>query len=167
MSISPQGHTKGSRQTKIGQLEVTIAVNEQVLGFEITMQNAMAVAVADALHHLCHELLHHVVAQTQASHRRVGKSLAAAALADRQGLHVLLQVKVEELKHQVELVTVSVDNVVQLDNIRVLHLLEKGDLADSGTGDALIFRLQSNLLESNNAVGMVQFSSLVDDTVGS
>lgn len=169
MGVSAQRNTKCSCQTEISQLQVTLTVNQQVLWLEITMKDAMAVAVADAFHHLCHELLDHLIIQTQigAHHRSIGKSLATAALAYWQGLHVFLQVEIEELKDEVQFVAVCVDNVEQLDNVRVMHFFEQRDLADGGAGNAFIFGLQSDLLQSNYAVGMVQFSGLVDDTVGS
>lgn len=41
MSVRPHGDTKCSSETEIGQLQVVILVNQQVLGFEISMQNSM------------------------------------------------------------------------------------------------------------------------------
>ena len=50
-------------------------------------------------------------------------------------VHVLLQVHVEVLKDHVELL-VRMDDIQQLDHIRVLELLQEGDLSDGGAGDA-------------------------------
>lgn len=167
VSVSTQGYTKGSGQTKISQLEVTVTVDQQVLGLEISVQNAVAMAVTNTLNQLGHELLHHGLAQTQVGiqHRAIGQGLTPTTLADWQSLHVFLQVAVEELKDKVEFVAIGVDNVQQLHDVGVLHLLEEGDLADGGAGDTLILGFETDLFQSDDTVGGVQFASLVDDTV--
>ena len=43
------GHTKSSRQTEITNLELASSVDEQVLGLEITVQDAVLVAEGDTL----------------------------------------------------------------------------------------------------------------------
>lgn len=167
MSVCAERDTKGSRKTKIGQLQVTLPVNEQVLGLQIPVQDAVAVTVADTLNQLCHELFYHSVAQTQVCHHRpIRESLATATLADRQSLHVFLEIEVEEFHDKVEFVAVDMDKVQQLDNVGILHLLEKRDLADGGTGNALILGLETNLLQGHNSIGVVEFTGLVDHTVG-
>jgi hypothetical protein len=167
--ISTQGDTESAGQTEISQFEVTLAVDEQVLGLEITVQDAMAMAVTNTLNQLGHELLHHGVTQAQVGvhHGTIRKSLTTPTLANRQSLHVFFQIAVEELKDKVEFVAVGVNDVQQLDNVGVLHLLEERDLADGGAGDALILGLETDLFQSDNAVGGVQFTGLVNDTVGS
>lgn len=169
VSVGTQGNTKGSSQTKISQLEVTVAVDQQVLWLEISVQDAVAMAVANTLNQLSHELLHHGVAQTQVGiqHRAIWQSLTTTTLTDRQSLHVFLQVTVEELKNKVEFVAISVDDVQQLHDVGVLHLLEEGDLTDGRAGDTLIFGLETDLFQSDDTVGGVQFAGLVDDTVRS
>jgi hypothetical protein len=169
VSIGTQGDTKGSGQTEISQLQVTITVDKQVLGFEVTVQDTVAMAVTNTLNQLSHELLHHGVAQTQvgAQHRAIRQGLATTTLANRQSLHVFLQIAVKILKDQVELVTVGVDNVEQLNDVGILHLLEQGDLADGSARNAFIFSLETDLLQGDDTVGVVQFASLVDDTVRS
>jgi hypothetical protein len=64
-------------------------------------------------------------------------------------------------------VAISVDDVQQLHDVGVLHLLEQGDLADGCAGDTLIFGLETDLFQSDDTVGRVQFAGLVDDTVRS
>ena len=66
MGVSPEGNTECACQTKIGQLEVTLTVNQQVLGLQIAVQNAVAMAVADTLNELGHELLDHCITQAEA-----------------------------------------------------------------------------------------------------
>jgi len=57
VSVSAERNTKGAGQTKIGQLQVALLVDEQVLRLEITVKNAVGVAVARALEELKSELL--------------------------------------------------------------------------------------------------------------
>jgi hypothetical protein len=123
--------------------------------------------VTDTLNQLGHELLDNGITQTQvaAHHGTIGQGLTPTALANRQSLHVFLQIAVKILKDQVELVTVGVDNVEQLNDVGILHLLEQGDLADGSARNAFIFSLETDLLQGDDTVGVVQFASLVDDTV--
>ena len=168
VGVSTERDTKGSGETEISQLQVALTIDKQVLWLQVAVQNAVAVAVANTFHQLSHELFNHRITQAQvcAHHHAVRKSLATAALANGQGFHVLLEIEVEEFEDEVELVAVGVHNVEQLDNVGVLHFLEERDLANGGAGNALIFGLETDLLQSNNAVGVVQFTGLVDHTVG-
>lgn len=168
MGVGSQGDTECPSETEISQLQVALDVNKQVLRLQITVQNAVAVAVANTLHKLSHESLDHSFTESQVGthHGTIRKSLSTATLADRKGLHVFLQVEVEVLEDKVELVAIGVDNVQQLDNVGVLHFFEEGDLADGGTGDTLIFGLETNLLESDDTIGMVELTGFVDNTVG-
>lgn len=166
MGVSAQRNTKGTSQTKISQLQITITINKQVLGLQVTVQNTVAVAVADTLNQLSHKLLDHGVAQTKIHHGAIGKSLAASTLAHGERLHVFLQVKIQEFKDQVQLVAVGVDDVVQLNDVGVAHFFKERDFTNGGTGDTLIFGFETDLLEGNNAVGVIQLTGLVDDTVG-
>jgi hypothetical protein len=188
MCVGTERDTERARQTEISQLQVALLVDEQVLRFEITVQDAVGVAVAGSLEQLERELLdlrscqhlncrdfhighaHHVRAQTHVSlatvHDTLRQRLAATTLAHRQCLHVLLQVQVQVLEDEVELVAVGVDDVEQADDVRVVHFLEQRNLANGGGRDALILSLETDLLQRNNAlVGSAQVESLVDDTV--
>lgn len=170
MGIGSQWNTKGSGQTEISEFKVAITVNEQVLWLQIAVKNTMAVAVTDTLAQLAHELLDHLITKTKTAEvwtRAFWESLAAATITDWQCLHVFLEIKVEELEDEVELVAVGVDNVEETDNVWVVHLLEEGNLADGGGWDTLIFGLETDLLESDNASVVEEIAGLVDDTVGS
>ena len=63
--------------------------------------------------------------------------------------------------------TIGMDNVEQLDDVRVIHLLEQGDLTDCSAWNAFIFGLQSNLFKRNYAIVVRKVFGFVDDTVGS
>lgn len=130
-------------------------------------------AVSDALAKLAHELLDDILAQSQivqSGARTFGKGLAPTTVADRKGLHVLLQIKIEEFEDEIQLMAltaVGMDNVEEAHNVGVAHLLEQRDLADGGGGDALIFGFEADLLEGNNAPAVGQVAGLVDDTIRS
>lgn len=55
MCVRPQRDAERTRETKVGQLEVAVAVDEQVLRFEVTVKDAMRVEVIDALDELPRE----------------------------------------------------------------------------------------------------------------
>jgi hypothetical protein len=57
VGVSAERNTEGAGQTKIGQLQVALLVDEQVLRLEITVKDAVGVAVARALEELEGELL--------------------------------------------------------------------------------------------------------------
>jgi hypothetical protein len=157
VGVSAERHTKGSRESKIPKLEVTIAVNQEILRLQITVQHAVAVAVTNTLAQLAHELLNHLVAEAEAAEvgaGALGESLAAPAVADGEGFHVFLQVEVEELHDEVQLVAVGVHDVEEADDVGVVHLFEEGDLADGGGGDAFIFGFEANFLEGYNAAAV-------------
>lgn len=48
MCISPQGDTKRARKTKVCELEIVVLIDEQVLRLEISVKNAVRVAVEKA-----------------------------------------------------------------------------------------------------------------------
>lgn len=61
---------------------------------------------------------------------------------------------------------VRVHNVQQAHDVRVIQLLQQGDLADGGGWYTLIFGLEANLLERDNAlVGGGEVAGFVDDAV--
>ena len=57
VGVSAERNTKGASQTKIGQLQVALLVDEQVLRLQVTVQDAVGMAVARALEELESELL--------------------------------------------------------------------------------------------------------------
>lgn len=100
-------------------------------------------------------------------HHALWQRLSSPALADRQRLHVLLEIQIQILKHQIQLMPISMHNVQQAHDIRVVHLLEQGNLADGGGGNALVFGFQADLLESYDAiVGRGEVAGFVDYSVG-
>lgn len=62
--------------------------------------------------------------------------------------------------------TVGVHDVEEADNVGVVHLLEQRDLANGCGRDALVLCLETDLLESNNALVLGgKIASFVDDSV--
>jgi hypothetical protein len=58
VSVGPEGDTERSSKTKIGELEVSIPVDEQILGLEISVEDSVGVAVVETLDELKGEPLH-------------------------------------------------------------------------------------------------------------
>lgn len=57
MSISTQRDTKRPRQTEITNLEITRLVDQQILRFEVSMEDTVAVAVVETFDELVREFL--------------------------------------------------------------------------------------------------------------
>lgn len=169
VGVGAQGDTEGAGKTEIRQLEVTLAVDQQVLGLEVAVQNTVAVAVSDAGAKLPHELLYHGVSQAQTAQGFAGalrQCLASATVSDGQCLHVLLQIEVEKFEDEVQLMSVGVDDVEQLHDVRVPHLLEEGDFSDGSARHTLVLSLEANLLQGYDPAMVGKVSSLVHDSVG-
>ena len=95
MSVGLDRESKGSGQSEICEFDITILVDEQVLGFQVTMHNAVRMAVSGALQDLVGEFLH------------IGSRQGTTYLA-----HVLLQVVLTVLEDQVQLV-LGIDHLLQ------------------------------------------------------
>lgn len=57
VSVSTERNTEGASETKIGQLQVALLVDEQVLRLQVAVQDAVGMAVASTLEELKGELL--------------------------------------------------------------------------------------------------------------
>lgn len=95
MSVSLDWETKGSSQSEICQLNVTVLVNEQVLRLKVSVHDSVSVAVGGSLQNLVGELLDFM--------RREGTT----DLSD-----VLFQIEVAVLEDQIEFV-LSIDHFFQ------------------------------------------------------
>lgn len=147
-----------------------MAVNEQVLGLQVAVEDAAHVAKLDALAELFHPLLNHVGAEAEGAQSVAGvfrEGLAAAALLLGQAFHELLEIHVEKFKDQIELMAVGVYNIEQTDYVLVLHLLQQRNLADGGRRDTLIIGFEANFLQSDYFPLVGKIPSLVDNTISS
>jgi hypothetical protein len=87
MSVSFDRKAKGTSETEIGELNYSIFVNKEVLGFQVTVHNSVGVAISRALEDLVGEALHFL--------RGKGSSHMA---------HVLFEIELAILEDQVEFV---------------------------------------------------------------
>lgn len=169
VGIGSQRNTEGSRQSEIRQLQVTLTVDQQVLRLQVAVQDSVAVTITNSLDQLGHKFLHHGIAQSHvpAEVGAIREDFTASTLTDRKSLHILFEVEVQEFEHEIELVAVGMDNVQQSHDVRIVHFFQQGDFTDRRAGNALIFRLQSDLLQGDNAVGMGELAGLVNDAIRS
>lgn len=151
VSVGAKRHIEGTSETKVSQLDVARGLDEEILWLEIAMQDAVRVAVGQAVEEL------------------VGESLDELRVHG-VGIHVALQIHVKELEDKVELGIVVHDieksvfvvffshthnpsarsnakwmHKSQLNtpnNVRVVNLLEERDFADgSGRNTFICFFL--------------------------
>jgi len=52
VSVGADGDAEGSRQAEVGQLDVSLSVDEQILRLQVAVEDAMFVAVVDAVEQL-------------------------------------------------------------------------------------------------------------------
>lgn len=133
--VSAHRHPKRPRQPEVGQFDLALSVDEQILWFEVPVENPVRVTESQALEQL----------EQVALDEREGD-------AGDGGVHEPLQVLVEELEHKVKFVF-GVDHVAQLDYVGMVELLQQGDLTDGGARDAFGLRVQSDLLQRDGLSG--------------
>ena len=148
MCEGADGGAEGAGQSEVGKLETAVARDEEVLRLEVAVHDAPCVAEGKAAAEL---------EQVGLDQHRTEQPGA--------GLHVLLEVAVEELEYQVEL-AVGLDAVLELHNVVVLELSEEADLAQRRRGDALVLDLESDPLQGHDLIGLPVLG-FVDDAVRS
>lgn len=100
MSVGAKGHIEGTSKAKVGQLDVARVLDKEVLWLEIAMQDAVRVAVGQAIEKL------------------IGEALDELRIhARRERIHVALQIHVKELEDKVELGV-------------VVHNIEEAEMAE-------------------------------------
>jgi type IV secretory pathway VirB3-like protein len=87
MSISFNWETKGTCETEISKFYISVLVNQEILGLEISVHDSVCVAISSALQNLISEALHFVWRQWS-SHLP----------------HVFLQVVLAILENQVQFI---------------------------------------------------------------
>ena len=128
---------KGSCETKVGQFELTFVVDEEVLGFQISMEDAVLVAESNALKELVHEGFDRDVVQLPAT---------------AAGVHVFLEVFVHVFENEHELV-LGVDDVVERHNVFMFQFFHEGDLAYGG-GRGTFFGVEVDFFEGDEFPGL-------------
>ena len=138
------GDAERAGQTKIREFQLALDVDEEVLGLEVAVQDAVFVAEGDALEELVHEGFDGDVVE-----------LAAGAPA----VHVFFEVFVHVFEDEHEFVF-RVDDVVQGDDVFVLELFHEGDFADGCAGGAF-FAVEVDFFEGDQFSGL-SIASLED-----
>ena len=131
------GDAEGAGEAEVGEFELALGVDEEVLGLQVAVEDAVVVAEGDALEELMHEGF-------------TGDEVQAAAIA--AGIHVLLEVFVHVFEDEHEFVF-GVDDVVERDNVFVLELFHEGDFADGGGGGAF-FAVEVDFFEGDELAGL-------------
>jgi hypothetical protein len=122
VSVAPQRDTKGTCKTKVGQFQGAVLVNEEVLGFQVPVQDPARVAVIKAFNQLVEIAL-------QGRSRGMSDNVSAGRIGQvtnivphldevrRQAgggcrVHVLFQIQIQKLENEVQL-GIIMDNVFQ------------------------------------------------------
>lgn len=127
---------------------MTFVVDEEILGFQIAVQDAVFVAKSDAVQELVHEGFDGEVVELAAGAARV---------------HEFLEVLVHVFEDEHEFV-VGVDDVVEGDDVLMLELFHEGDFADGGGGGAF-FAIEVDFLQGDEFTGLA-VAALEDGCVG-
>ena len=138
-----------SRETEVGEFELALVVDEEVLGFEVAVQDPVFVAEGDSLEELVHEGFD-------------GDIIELTALA--AGIHEFLKVFVHVFEDEHEFVF-GVDDVVEGDDVFVLEFFHEGDFADGGGGGAF-FAVEVDFFEGDEFTGLA-VAAFEDGRVGS
>lgn len=107
---------KSAGKAKIGQFQLTFIIDQQVLGFEIAVEDPVLMAKGDSLQELVHE----------------GPDRNVVKLAARPtGVHVFLEIFVHILEHEHQFVLGMYD-IMKGDDIFMFELLHQRNFSDGG-----------------------------------
>lgn len=112
MCVGAERNTEGASKTEVGKFEVTFFVDQQVLGFEIAVKDAVCVAVVKTSNELVCELANNLWTH------------AFASPIPRDVVHVFAEVEVEKLEDEVEL-ALLMDNVEKPARMGKQHRIRK------------------------------------------
>lgn len=146
---SVDGNPECPRQTEISELEFSGGVDEQVLGFQVSMQNSVLVAVGDPGQELVHEVFYF----------GRGKGSVVSVC-----VHVLFEVHVHVLEDEHHCVF-CVYNVVKTYDVWMFEFFHEGYFADSGGGSTFVV-VEMDFFEGYSLVTCcVSYFSLVDGSI--
>ena len=139
VGVRAQRHIESTSQTKVSQLHSTALVHQQVLRLQVAVQNAVRVAVGEAIQQLIREFLH---------------SLSVHACL---AVHEALEISIHKLEHQVQL------------GIKVNHVQEtmKQKNSNGHISVCMDMTLRRKGGYSPNHVGMINLLQERDFTDGS
>lgn len=143
MSVALERNSKGPAEAEISYLEnALVLINEKVLRLQIAVEDAVAVAVGDALAKLVEKTL-----DESGGHGPRVRGLAV-------GIDELLEIGVEILEDEVEkrlVVLLEVLDAEKANDVEGLgEEVEEGDLAEGGGRDAFLVHFEASLLESHH-----------------
>jgi hypothetical protein len=141
------GDSEGPSQTEVSQLEDSLSVDENVLGFEVSVEHFVLVTFACAVEQLVEE----------------GLDVSVGHAIKTRGVNQTFEVLVQELEDEGQ-IFIGVDHIDEPDDVWVLEFLEERDLSDGCAGDALVCALESDLLHGVDVAFSI--AGLVDDSVG-
>ena len=162
MSVALERNSESTAKAQICNFkDALVLVQEKILGLQITVEDAVAVAVRDAFAKLEEKGLN--------EGGRKGPRVGTLAM----GIDELFEIGVKVLEDQVEiglgatvLVGVDVFDAKETDNIEGLgEHLEEGDLTKSGGRNALLVHLKTGLLKGHQLAARLVFG-LVNLAVG-
>ena len=128
-------HAEGSRQAEITKFKFSLSIDEQVLRFQIAVQDSVLVAEGRAHEKLVHEATNCVGIE--------GTTVTVC-------IHVFFEVPFTVLENQHEF-CFRVDDIVKAHDVDVLELFHKRDLANRG-GRGSLFSVKVYLLESDDFI---------------
>lgn len=129
MSVGLDREAECSSESEVSQLGVSVRVDEDVVGLQVSVEDSAAVAVRKSNQDLVQDRL----------------DLLSAEPHCPLALNMVLQVSVDELEDEVQLLLLT-DDVLQSYHVRVVQLLQQRDLPKSCAWDALVFVFQPDLL---------------------
>lgn len=162
MSVALERNSESTTKAQICNFkDALVLVQEKVLGLQIAVEDAVAVAVGDAFAKLEEEGLN--------EGWRKGPGVGTLAM----GIDELLEIGVKILKDQVKvglgaavLVGIDMFDAKETDNVEGLGKhLEEGDLSESGRRNALLVHLKTGLLKGHQLAIRLVFG-LVNLAVG-
>ena len=134
--------SEGAGKAKIRKLELAVVVDQEILGFEVAVEDAVVVAERYAVQELPHEALDCAGFQ-RAPSAAVGRLVA---------VHVLLKVFVHVLEDEHEFV-LGVDYVVEGNDVFVFELFHEADFAD-GCAWCAFFAVEVDLFKRYEGAGL-------------
>mmetsp|Transcript_13839 Transcript_13839/g.19369 ORF Transcript_13839/g.19369 Transcript_13839/m.19369 type:complete len:208 (+) Transcript_13839:656-1279(+) len=146
MRIGPYGNSKGTSQAKVRQLELSLAINEQVGRFQVSVEDSVVVTIG----HSCQQLVEEAF---QNGHVQSGIA----------NIQILFQILIEKFKDKREF-SFGVDYIVETNDVGMLKFFEERNFANGRGGDTFIFRFQTDLFEGDDFSGHT-ILRFVHDTV--
>jgi hypothetical protein len=109
VGVGADGDAESAGESEIGKFEIAVTIDKKVLGLQIAVKNSVGVAKSNSAEHLVQERLD----------LHGGKAAGCLML-----VHVLLEVVLEKLKHEMQFL-LAVNHVLQPDDVLMLKLFQQ------------------------------------------